>query len=36
MEFLNLLAVPLFWLVWKIDKRLTRVETKLDVMCGKK
>ena len=33
MEFLNLLIVPMFWFIWKLDRRQTRMEENQKWIC---
>jgi len=34
MDYLNFLLVPIYWILFKIQKRLTRVETQLEMRNG--
>ena len=34
MEYLNLFILPIYWVLFKIQKRLTKVETKIEMMNG--
>lgn len=34
MDYLNFLIVPIYWILFKIQKRLTRVETKIEMRNG--
>jgi len=34
MDYLNFLVLPLYWILFKIQRRLTKVETKIEMMNG--